>query len=170
MPCHLLGLLTTEPLETNFSGIWIKIPSKNWCFQWQIKLMVACTFLCLFFIHFFLELIVTYTVSVLYVWENNNSNEWVMITWLMWITWTLLSAVQESFTTSLAHSLTDSLSMVSNRYGAPKSMHISHLNPCRFLTISMQISHLNQGSHTQALKKFNDFSMIFQDKIPKFPW
>ena len=27
-----------------------------------------------------------------------------------------------------------------------------------------------QGSHKQALKNFNDFSMIFQDKIPEFPW
>ena len=29
---------------------------------------------------------------------------------------------------------------------------------------------LEQGSHRQASKNFNDFSMIFQDKNPKFPW
>ena len=26
-----------------------------------------------------------------------------------------------------------------------------------------------QGSHRQALKNFNDFLIIFQDKNPKFP-
>ena len=29
---------------------------------------------------------------------------------------------------------------------------------------------LEQGSHRQASKNFNDFSMTFQDKNPKFPW
>ena len=29
---------------------------------------------------------------------------------------------------------------------------------------------LRQGSHGQASKNFNDFSMIFQDKNPPFPW
>ena len=27
-----------------------------------------------------------------------------------------------------------------------------------------------QGSHRHASKNFNDFSMIFEDKNPKFPW
>ena len=39
----------------------------------------------------------------------------------------------------------------------------------QFLYISIFHWH-RQGSHRWALKNFNDFSMIFQDKNPKFLW
>ena len=52
-------------------------------------------FLCFFFIPLFLKLIVACRLYVIYVRENNYSNVYVMITWLVWITWTSLSTIQE---------------------------------------------------------------------------
>ena len=58
----------------------------------MISQLNGCPFLFLFII-FFLKLIVASRLCVIYVKEDDNSNVQVMITWLIWITWTSLSAV-----------------------------------------------------------------------------
>ena len=47
---------------------------QNCCLQWQVNLMGALTFLCLCFNIFFLKLIVTCILCVIYVREDNDSN------------------------------------------------------------------------------------------------
>ena len=51
------------------------------------------TFLCLFFIHIFLKLIVTCRLYVIYVREDNDSNVYVMIAWLLWTIWIQIPTV-----------------------------------------------------------------------------
>ena len=69
--------------------------------------------LCFFSWFYFLTLIATCTLCVIYVREDDNSNVQVMITWLIWLTWTSLSAARSpKKAIKLNHPLTYSLATV----------------------------------------------------------
>ena len=60
-----------------------------------MNLLGALTFLWVSFHSFFLKLIVTCRLCVIYVSEDNNSNVRVTIIRLLWITWTSMSDFRE---------------------------------------------------------------------------
>ena len=51
------------------------------------------------------QMLVHHQYCVIYVREDNDSNEYVMITRLVWITWTLMSTVPKRPLNLITHSL-----------------------------------------------------------------
>ena len=79
-------------------------PSTVWaCLQWQVNLMGALTFLYFFFHIFFLKLIMALD-CVLSMWEKTMIPMYrLIITQLIWTTWTSLSTVWERPLNLLVH-------------------------------------------------------------------
>ena len=97
--------------------------------RWQVNLMSAFTFLFLYYSLFFLKLIVACRLCVIYVREDDNSYVYVMITWFIWILWTLLSAVRKERLLKLNHSHTHRCTYV----GKTPYTYTQYTSICYFL-------------------------------------
>ena len=73
-----------------------------------------------FFYYIFLKLIVTCRLWVICVIEDNDSNVYIMITWLIWITWTSLSTVWKRLLNLISHSVFRNDLLICSRYKQTK--------------------------------------------------